>query len=103
MDNMLIYAGIPVLAALAAYLWTWTPVWLGGLLVGAAAAGAYAVGVLGSAWSIYGLVVLGLGWIGAVIGHRYGADEETVAGLVWFILSILGVLIWIIGPEGLFG
>ena len=106
MLDFLAIAAVPVIAAATAFVCMDRARWWGGVLLGGLAIGLYNVPVGPDAgavpWAFLAACGLLIGWAGALVGTGLILDESLVAALVYFGVSTLLFLVWVIAPVGTF-
>lgn len=97
MVTLAVLALCPALAALAAFVLMERPWWWGAAIcVGLAVVGLIAPLVF------YAVILVGVGWCAALIGTAILIDDSVVAAAVYFTVSTLMILIWLLAGEGTF-
>ncbi|MEL6889793.1 MAG: hypothetical protein AAFO86_13940 [Pseudomonadota bacterium] len=52
--------------------------------------------------TLYLAAIVAIGWIASLIGTAMLADESMVAAAVFFAVSTVWILIWVLVPDGTF-
>ncbi|MEO0668475.1 MAG: hypothetical protein AAFZ99_11235 [Pseudomonadota bacterium] len=97
MSTVLILGGVPALAALVAFMLMERPGWWGA----AGVVALLAVGIVVPV-ALYLAAIVAVGWIAALIGTAMLVDESMVAAVVYFAVSTVWILIWVLVPDGTF-
>ena len=97
MSTGLILVGVPALAALVAFMLMERPGWWGA----AGVVALLAVGIVVPV-ALYLAAIVAVGWIAALIGTAMLVDESMVAAVVYFAVSTVWILVWVLVPDGTF-
>ena len=97
MRTVLILVGVPALAALVAFMLMERPGWWGA----AGVVALLAVGIVVPV-ALYLAAIVAVGWIAALVGTAMLVDESMVAAVVYFAVSTVWILIWVLVPDGTF-
>ena len=97
MSTVLILVGVPALAALVAFMLMERPGWWGA----AGVVALLAVGIVVPV-ALYLAAIVAVGWIAALVGTAMLVDESMVAAVVYFAVSTVWILIWVLVPDGTF-
>lgn len=102
MREVLILAGVPLIAGIAAYLSFLGRGWVGGVVWAVAFLSLVRLGPVVPPLVTIGAGMAGLGWVGAMVGRFVSPSPLTVAGGVYLVVFILVVLVWGAAPEDTF-
>ena len=97
MSTVLILGGVPALAVLVAFILMERPGWRGA----AGVVALLAVGIVVPV-ALYLAAIVAVGWIAALVGTAMLVDESMVAAVVYFAVSTVWILIWVLVPDGTF-